>query len=755
MADELQLELEAVSGEVLHIVYRNDENDWTVLVLNSSRRDGPSKIRCVGITNAGPGQIITARGKWGSRNGEPQFEASQITATNPTTPDGVAAYLSSGVIPGIGPAKAAALVKQFGVDILHILDEDPEQLLGIKGFGPATVERIRVAWDEQRQVRGIMLFLHSQNVPAALCKRIYRAWGDKAVELIKADPFRLCLEIRGIGFKTADAIAQRLSIPKDSPQRIRAGMGYVMQEAVGRGHAGLLRPKFLELCVEALGIPEAAIAPILDADLADEFEGAQFVQHEDAVYFLWLAAAEEFVCERLQEKAGLRAPWGEPAGGADALLARIESRVGMRLANKQRQAALMALRSRVCVISGGPGVGKTATTNVILAAMREMDLTVALAAPTGKAAQRASEATGQQATTIHRLLGLKGGDSADITTVQADVLLIDEMSMVDIPLMRLIMRGTKRRTALILVGDVDQLPSVGPGNVLGDIIRSRAIPVVMLDEVFRQAQGSLIIRNAHAINSGGFPEHGAPSDDFFLLTEKNTPSIRAAMSLDDEEAIPAAVADACAGVIRDLVTQRLPNKMGFDPVRDIQVLAPMNKGGCGVGNLNLLLQEAVNPCPSAAVKRYGARFGVGDKVLQTRNNYDLEIYNGDMGIVEGVDDENSVLIVQFDNRRVGIPYDDLDDIRLAYAMTIHKSQGSQAPVVIIPMVTQHWAMLQRNLLYTGVTRARKLVVLVGQSRAIAAAVRRRDAAQRITRLDKLLSGKETPAQSRNDGRCAA
>jgi exodeoxyribonuclease V alpha subunit len=747
-------ELETISGEVLHVSYRNDESDWSVLVIRDARRNGAGKFSCAGVTNAGPGQVVTAKGKWSTYNGAPQFKADQITATNPTTPDGVTAYLSSGVIAGIGPAKAAALVKQYGVDILRILDEEPERLLELKGFGPATVERIKLAWEEQRQVRGIMLFLHSQNVPAALCKRIYRAWGDKAVDLIKADPFRLCLEIRGIGFKTADAIAQRLSIPKDSPQRIRAGMGYVMQEAVGRGHAGLLRTKFLELCAEALEIDEAAIAPILDADLTDQFDGAQLVQHEDAVYFRWLAAAEEFVCERLLEKAGLRAPWGEPAGGADALLAKIEGRVGMHLANKQRQAALMALRSRVCVISGGPGVGKTATTNVILAAMRAMDLTVALAAPTGKAAQRASEATGQQARTIHRLLGLKGGDSSDISPVQADVLLIDEMSMVDIPLMRHVMRGLKRRTALILVGDVDQLPSVGPGNVLGDIMRSGTIPVVMLDEVFRQAAGSLIIRNAHSINRGQYPEVGTPTDDFFMLTEKNTQAIRAAMSIEDEEAIPASVAEACATVIRDLVTRRLPAKFGFDPVRDIQVLSPMNKGGCGVGNLNLLLQEAVNPTPSAAVKRYGSRFGVGDKVLQTRNNYDLEIYNGDMGIVEGVNDESSTLTVQFDNRLVGVPYDDLDDMRLAYAMTIHKSQGSQAPVVIIPMVTQHWAMLQRNLIYTGVTRARKLVVLVGQSRAIAAAVRRRDAAQRITRLRQLLAG-DVQSSSRDDGRFAA
>lgn len=397
-----------LNGEVLRVTFRSEENDWSVLVLRNPDRNGPPEIHCVGVTNAGPGQFVTATGKWTQRNGSPQFKADRITATNPTTPEGITAYLGSGTIAGIGQKKAAALVAAFGVDVLRVLDEEPDKLIGIKGFGPATVERIKAAWDEQRQVRSIMLFLHSQNVSAALCRRIYRAWGDKAVQLIQSDPFRLCLEIRGIGFKTADTIAKRLAIPTDSPQRIRAGMIYVMQEAVGQGHVGVPRPKFLELNVEALGVGAECIAPILDADLNDQVDNPQFVQHEDCVCFRWLAAAEEFVCERLIEKADLMAPWKEPAGGTAALIARIETRVNMKLANKQRQAVVMALNSRVCVISGGPGVGKTATTNVILAAMREMGLNVAVAAPTGKAAQRASEATGQPASTIHRLLGLKG-----------------------------------------------------------------------------------------------------------------------------------------------------------------------------------------------------------------------------------------------------------------------------------------------------------------------------------------------------------
>lgn len=734
---------ESLQGEVLRITYRSDANDWSVLKLKVSGMREEQTL--VGVTTAQAGQVVTAQGQWKLHQGQRQFDAHRITATNPTTAEGIIAYLGSGMIPGIGPKKAEKMVEVFGAEILPILDQDPERLKEIKGFGPATVAKIGKGWKEQKAVSEIMIFLHSHDISAGLCRRIYRAYGDKTIDTIRANPYRLAFDVRGIGFKSADSIAKSLSIPPASPQRILAGLVYLMNEAMTQGHCGQRRPDLLKTAQDALDVDAQAIAQVLDADLRGATEERpQFMQEEDVVYSLWLARSEEEIADAVRDRAALPSRWAEQA--TPGLIERAAQTVGMNLANKQAQAVRMALTSRFAVITGGPGVGKTATLNVVLAALRELGLRISLAAPTGKAAQRASEATGMAASTIHRLLGLRGPDSKP-GEVDADVIVLDEFSMVDVPLMRHIVRAWKRGTSLILVGDVDQLPSVGPGQVLADLIRSGVAPVTVLDEVFRQAAGSLIIRNAHAINHGHMPENGRREDDFFVLTEHKESSLRAAMDVEDEE-IPASVAQATASLIESLVERRLPARYGVHPMRDIQVLCPMNKGAAGVAEMNARLQKALNAKPAHSVTRYGVRYGVGDKVIQTRNNYDLEIFNGDMGFIESIDTEESVLSVRFDSRAVGIPFDDLDDLRLAYAMTIHKSQGSQFPVVIIPVVTQHWAMLQRNLLYTGVTRARKLVVLVGQHRAVAAAARTVSAARRITRLGKLL--REAPARAESE-----
>lgn len=723
---------DAVQGEVLRVTFRSDENDWSVLKVQVRGHREP--VTVVGITQAQVGQIVTACGRWALRQGEPQFQADRITAAHPTSAEGLAAYLGSGVLPGIGPKKAQQMVRVFGTGILHTLDHEPERLAEIRGFGPATVERIKAGWKEQKAVQAIMLFLHSHNISAALCRRIYRAYGERSIEIIQANPFQLCLDVRGIGFKTADAIARQLGIPPESPHRILAGLVHLMQEAMTQGHCGQRRPDLLAKAQEALGVPQAVVAAVLDADVrAQGDRRPQFVQHDDGVYLAWLDAAETFIAETFIGRVGLRNPWAQRGL---ALIEAAAQAAGMQLAAKQRLAIETALTHRVSIITGGPGVGKTSTLHVLLDIFRRLKLRMALAAPTGKAAQRAAEATGIPASTIHRLLGLRG-PGADPGELHADVLVLDECSMIDVPLMRQICRAWKRQTALVLVGDVDQLPSVGPGQVLADLIRSGVVPTVQLDEVFRQAAGSLIIRNAHAINRGHMPDSGGPEDDFFILDERNTPSLRQALACEDDER-PAAVGRATAQIIEDLVRTRLPAKYGWHPARDIQVLCPMNKGAAGVAEMNARLQRALNPHPARSVTRYGIRFGVGDKVIQTRNNYDLEIFNGDMGFVFDCDDENGELVVDFEGRRVRIAYDDLDDLRLAYALTIHKSQGSQAPAIIMPMVTQHWTMLQRNLLYTGVTRARRLVVLVGQRRAIAAAVRTVSAARRLTRLRTLL-----------------
>lgn len=723
---------ERITAEVERLTFRHDENDWAVLRIRV--RGMREEQTLVGFTNAQPGQTVSAVGVWKSTKFGRQFQASQIVASSPTSPVGLAAYLGSGILKGVGQKMAEQLVRHFGMNVLSVFDESPHRLTEVKGIGTAKAEKILMGWDAQKEIQEIMVFLHSQRIPPSLCRRIHKAYGEQAIAKITENPYRLCLDVRGFGFKTADEIGRNLAIPRTSVYRVEAGMVHLMQEITKGGHCGCLRSEFLARATEALQVDPARIAEVLDESLAAP--RAQFVEHDDAIFLSRLARAEERVAEDL-----LRVLSGPPLylnRVTDVLIDRAAAECGMKLANKQRQAVEMGLRHKACVITGGPGCGKTATLKVLLAAYRMLRLNVALTAPTGKAAQRAREATGIDSMTVHRLLGIKGTADDMDSQIHADVLVIDECSMVDVPLMAKIMRAVQENTAIVMVGDVDQLPSVGPGQVLADIIRSGCVPVTVLDEIFRQAAGSAIIANAHAINRGALPESSGRNGDFFVLTERNTPSIRAAGEQEDESKIPAAVAAAVADEIEALVKHRLPARYGFNPITDIQVLSPMNKGGCGVYELNRRLQEALNPHPAQWTQRYGIRFGVNDKVIQVRNNYDLEIFNGDVGFVVAVDDTDEALRVRFDGRVVAIPFDDLEDLKLAYAMTIHKSQGSQAPAVVIPMVTQHWNMLQRNLLYTGVTRAAKLAVLAGQGRAIAAAVRTVSSTKRLTRLDQLL-----------------
>lgn len=735
----------SLQGTIEGITYRNDQNDWSVLSVRTRESNVVRLCKVTGHTSAQVGQGISATGTWKRYKEDLQFDAKTIVAYLPQTPEGIRAFLGSGMIPGVGEKTAQLMVHNFGADVLRILDEEPEKLRSIKGIGPAKAAKIETGWQEQKKVSEIMVFLHSQQISPALCRRIYRTYGDESIKVMKDNPYRLCFEVRGIGFKTADAVGANLAIPKTSKHRLLAGLSYLMNEAMTQGHCGQARADLLKQAAEALEVAEQPIADVLQEDLDGEDHKPKFFQDRANVYLAWLARAEEHIAERLTEMARHKPSWTIPSSSVIDDCAHI---AGVKLASKQRRAVEMALESKVCVISGGPGVGKTTTLNSLLAVMREMKLNIALAAPTGKAAQRAKEATGLPASTIHRLLGIRGDGAAAAGELDADVLVIDEFSMVDVPLMLSIIKCLAPRTVLIMVGDVDQLPSVGPGQVLGDTIKSGKIPVTILDEVFRQAQGSLIIRNAHAINHGEYPVSGSPGDDFFILTEKNVRAIRDAVDTQDDEARPALVAKAVAQEIELLQARRLPSKYGLDPVRDIQVLCPMNGGDCGVRLLNERMQAALNPDPAVHVTRYGTRFGLGDKVIQTRNNYDLGVYNGDMGIVAGIDREDEHVRVEFDGRLVQIPFDDLDDLRLAYAMTIHKSQGSQAQAIIIPVVTQSWMMLQRNLLYTGVTRARRLVVLVGQSRAIAKAVRTADAKRRITRLCGLLKEQGMPEDTK-------
>lgn len=723
-------------AEVQRITARKAEDDWSVLRVLA--RDTNKKFTVVGHTGCQPGQVIEVDGQW-TNNPQygRQFTAERILALSPTTPHGLASYLGSGVLPGVGPKIAQLMVAHFGMDLPNILDKDPARVSEIKGIGPAKRARVIRAWKSQAAIREIMLFLHSQGIPSGLCRRIHKALGDEAVTIIKENPYRLCTDVRGIGFKTADIIGLGLAIPPASEQRVIAGLVFQMDEMTDKGgHCGYPRDKFVSASAEMLAVPPERVDFVLEGMLAEPEEDRRFVDHDRVIYPVALARCEETIAKALLESVQ-RAPH-YASRVSDGLIEWAAKTRGMTLANKQAQAVRMALTKKVAVITGGPGCGKTATLNVVLAAFRRLQLEVSLAAPTGKAAQRACEATGADARTIHRLLGIASEDDGD-SEIAADVLVLDETSMVDVPLMARVARALKKKTTVVLVGDVDQLPSVGPGQVLADVIRSNAIPVTVLDEVFRQAAGSAIITNAHAINHGLMPASSGAAGDFFVLDEGNTPSIKEALSLEDEAARPAAAAEAVAQEIEMLVKQRLPRKYGVDPIRDVQILAPMNKGTCGVMELNRRLQLLLNPKPLQHIQHHGFRFGVGDKVIQRRNNYSLDIFNGDVGFVEGVGLEDEVLNVRFDQRVVSIPFDDLTDLSLAYAMTIHKSQGSQAPVVILPMVTQHMNMMQRNLLYTGVTRASRLAIVIGQRQALSAAVRRVSSAHRTTRLKSLLA----------------
>jgi exodeoxyribonuclease V alpha subunit len=724
-----------LSGVVERIVFRTEETGWTIMRIKVVKLRDLQVV--TGVTNAQPGQTIFAEGRWKDTAAYgKQFEAIQITASMPETADGMVKYLCSDAFPGVGEGTARKLVRHFGDTLKTVLDSEPGRLTEVQGVKAKKAGRIAEAWQQEKSVAEIMIFLHSHNISRAICRKIFKRYEHKAIEIIRGDPYKLALEVGGVGFKTADAVAASLNVPRESLQRIRAGLVFLMQEASSSGHCGQRRKDLIMKAHETLGVPLECIERGLDHDLAltgeaqqDSGQKSMLVQHGEIVFLAGLASAEEGVARLLIALAKGAPVWRIDA---EAALKKAESELGVSLAAHQRAGILMGLRSKVSVLTGGPGVGKTTTLKTLLHILIRNKVTVALAAPTGKAAKRATESTGVQASTIHRMLGIRGGERMG-ATIQADVVVIDEGSMLDINLTHSLLKAMGPNTALILVGDVDQLPSVGPGQILADVINSGVIPVTRLTEVFRQAAGSLIIRNAHRVNRGEMPEQGSATDDFFMV---GVPGAHA----DGNALTPDQVGEHVIQSIVGLVTQRLPKHYGVDPLHDIQVLCPMNRSSTGVANMNTVLQQALNPRPGKFLDRFGTRYGVGDKVIQTKNNYDLDVFNGDMGFISDIDQEEKELEVMFDQRPVRIPFDDLDELRLAYAMTIHKSQGSEAPVIIMPMTTQHFVMLQRNLLYTGITRARKLVVLVGQSKAISMAVKNDGAMRRISRLRELLAG---------------
>ena len=710
------------SGTVERVTFHNEENGFSVLRVHARGRR--ELVTVVGhAASVAPGEFIQAEGGWVS---DPvhglQFSAKVLRSVAPTTIEGIEKYLGSGLMKGIGPHFARRLVDAFGASVFDVIDATPAKLRDVEGIGRVRAQRIVEAWREQKAIREIMVFLHSHGVGTSRAVRIFKTYGSEAIALISENPYRLAADIRGIGFLSADRIAGTLGIEKTAMIRARAGIGYTLAEALDEGHCGLPVAELVPGAAKLLDIPE----PLVRDALALELEAATVVDETvggaPCVFLAGLHAAERTIAARIRSLASGRVTW-KPVD-ADKAVPWVEARLSMTLAPTQVEAVRLALSSKFLVITGGPGVGKTTLLNAILVILGVRKVRMALCAPTGRAAKRLSETTGLEAKTIHRLLEVDprsgGFKRQESHPLECDLLVVDETSMVDVPLMHALLRAAPPHAAVILVGDVDQLPSVGPGQVLADVIESGAVPVVRLTEVFRQAAASRIIVNAHRINHGEMPEASPPGDaSDFYFTEVDEPTQGAARLLQ-------------------VVRERIPAKFGLDPVRDVQVLCPMNRGALGARALNVSLQQLLNPGREPRVERYGMVFAPGDKVMQIENDYDKDVYNGDLGFITEIDADGSTLLVDFDGRSVAYEFNELDRLVLAYATTIHKAQGSEYPAVVIPISTQHYPMLQRNLVYTGVTRGRKLVVIVGQRKAMAIAVSGRQVRRRWSKLGEWL-----------------
>jgi exodeoxyribonuclease V alpha subunit len=723
---------EVLAGLVERVTFHNTENGFCVL--RAKARGHRELVTVVGHAAAiSAGEWITATGEWvNDRTHGQQFKARFLRTSAPTSTEGIEKYLASGMIHGIGPVYAKKLVQAFSEKVFDVIEGEPDRLREVDGIGRVRAARIVAAWAEQKVVREIMVFLHSHGVGTARAVRIFKTYGADAIQVMSENPYRLARDIRGIGFKTADAIAMRLGIEKTAMIRVRAGISYTLTEAMNEGHCGLPVDELMPLAMELLEVPKELVQTALDLELSDGTVIADTVGETRCVFLSGLHRAERVVAGRLIHLASGTLPW--PWIDPGKALPWIGQRTKLALAESQVAAIRMALVSKVLVITGGPGVGKTTIVNAILRILAAKGMELLLCAPTGRAAKRMTDATGFEAKTIHRLLevdpksgGFKRGND---NPLRCDVLVVDETSMVDVILMQALLRAVPDHAALLIVGDIDQLPSVGPGQVLADVITSGAVAVVRLTEVFRQAAQSRIVTSAHRINQGSIPDLGKPegNSDFYFI------------SADEPET-------AIARII-ELVKTRISKRFGLDPIREIQVLCPMNRGGVGARSLNIELQAALNPAGERKIERFGWTFAAGDKVMQIENDYDKEVYNGDIGYIDDVDVEASELTVRFDGRSVTYGFGELDMLIPAYATTIHKSQGSEYPAVVIPVMTQHYPMLQRNLLYTGVTRGKRLVVLVGQKRAVAMAVRNVSGRRRWSKLQEWLASENRTTPSR-------
>jgi exodeoxyribonuclease V alpha subunit len=715
-----------MEGVVERITYQNEENGYTIAKLIP--RGKAQEITVVGtLTGVNVGESLRLQGIWINhvQYGR-QFEVRSFEVTLPATIEGIRKYLGSGLIKGIGPVNASRIVDAFGMDTLDVIESTPQRLLEIPGIGEKRVEMILTAWEEQKQIKEIMLFLQSNAVSTSLAVKIYKQYGDKSIQVVRTDPYRLARDIYGIGFRTADKIARQLGIAEDAPSRIQAGLLFASGQLTGEGHCFAERGQLLAAAAALLEIESQVCEAQLDALVKQ----GDLLLEDEAIYlppFYYAEVGAAGKLRRIQTDLRDRLAVFKSINWPLAFET-LDQNSTFQLTDQQKLAVSMALTEKVSVLTGGPGTGKSTITFSIIQLLKERHCSVLLAAPTGRAAKRLSEATGLEAKTIHRLLEFSPAATDPFVRDQenpldADMIIIDETSMVDILLLNHLLSAVETGSHLVFVGDVDQLPSVGPGNVLRDMIESGVIPVTRLDTIFRQSEDSYIIVNAHRINQGEFPQFTTQAKDFFLFPEED--------------------AEKAADRVVELTVTRIKNKFGLDPQKDIQVLSPMHRGDSGVSELNRRLQGMLNP-PSTSRSEYrqsGRVFREGDRVMQIRNDYERKIFNGDMGMIQLIDLENQVLSIDFEGRLVPCEYQQLDELVHAYAVSIHKSQGSEFPVVVIPILMQHYMMLQRNLLYTGVTRARKMVVLVGSKRAIGRAVKNNQIAKRNTRLAERMRGK--------------
>lgn len=707
--------MDNLKGIVERITYSNPENGFSVLRLKVENE--AELITVVGsLASINPGTQLILKGSW---KNDPKFGRQFLVESYkeelPSTLTGIEKYLGSGLIKGIGPVYAKKIIKEFGMDTIDIIEKDPKRLFQIEGIGKKRLEMIIRGWDEQKEIKNVMIFLQSHGVSTTFAVKIFKRYGKKSVKLLKENPYRLAEDIWGIGFKSADKIAGNMGFEAYSYARCQSGFLHILNEATNLGHCYLTKDELIEESLKLLETDQASIEEHLDRAIKDE----SLIMDQSCVYIPAMLYSEIALSKRIKEV--INAPSVLTFSDTDAVIARLEKEEKIIYDDIQKDAIKKAAQAKFMVLTGGPGTGKTTTTLGMIKVFEAMNARVILAAPTGRAAKRLSEASRMEAKTIHRLLEYKPGEGYKKNSenpLEGDVLIIDESSMIDLLLMHNLLKALPLHMKVFLVGDVDQLPSVGAGNVLKDIISSGRVDVVKLERIFRQAQDSQIISNAHRINKGLFPElkTGRQSDFFFIEEE------------DPEKVL---------AVISELCTKRLPRYYKVDPINDIQVLTPMQRGNTGAMNLNTVLQKSLNK-NTRGLEYAGRSYYLGDKVMQIKNNYDKGVFNGDIGVISHINQEEKIIRVFFDNMHISYELDEMNELVLAYATTVHKSQGSEYRIVVAPLTTQHYMMLQRNLLYTCVTRAKEIMVLVGTKKALFLAIKNNKISKRNTRLGEFL-----------------